>query len=54
MARLTTRRQGERGATTVEYGILVAAVAAVLIFGIDALLDAMNRAFDNTVDNIGS
>jgi Flp pilus assembly pilin Flp len=45
-------RRGERGATAVEYGIMIAAVAAVLIFTIDALMDGLGNAFDQSIDNI--
>jgi Flp pilus assembly pilin Flp len=45
-------RRGERGATVVEYGLLIAGVAVVLIFTIDALMDGMGGAFDRTVDGI--
>jgi Flp pilus assembly pilin Flp len=49
---IRSARRGERGATVVEYGLLIAGVAVVLIFTIDALMDGMGNAFDETVDNI--
>lgn len=51
---LATRpaRRGERGATAVEYAIMVAVAAALLTAVIGALLDAMGIAFDNGFDNL--
>lgn len=52
MAWLTTRR-GERGATTVEYALMVAALAIGLALIIGGLMEGLDAAFDATVDGIG-
>ena len=37
--------RGNRGATTAEYGLLVAGVLLVLVFGVDALKFALNALY---------
>jgi pilus assembly protein Flp/PilA len=49
-ARLAKRE--ERGASAVEYGLLVAAIAAVIILVIFALGDNIKSLFSNTCDAV--
>lgn len=46
---LTTR--GERGASAVEYGLLVAGVAAAFILAMLALGESVSAVFNHTTDN---
>ena len=39
------RSRGNRGATTAEYGLLVAGVLLVLVFGVDAFKFALNAFY---------
>ena len=44
---LLARRDDERGATAVEYGILVALIAAVIIVAVQTLGISVDKAFDD-------
>ena len=44
----------DRGASAVEYGILVAAIAAVVVFVLFALGGLIVEMFDDTCDAVGS
>lgn len=46
--------RSEEGATAVEYGIMVAAIAAVIVAVVFALGSATNEAFQNTCDTINA
>ena len=50
------RRYGpsERGASAVEYGLLVAGIAALIVVAIFALGPIIRESFDNTCDTIGT
>jgi pilus assembly protein Flp/PilA len=48
--RLFEIREGERGATAVEYGIMVALIAAVIIVAVRTLGEKTDNAL-NTVNN---
>jgi pilus assembly protein Flp/PilA len=52
MAGLRSRRGSERGASAVEYGLLVAAIAAVIIVIVFALGNVIQEAFTDTCDTI--
>jgi pilus assembly protein Flp/PilA len=45
--RLFEVREGERGATAVEYGIMVALIAAVIIFVVKAVGSKTSNAFQS-------
>jgi len=49
---LQTLRDEERGATAVEYGLLVALIAAVIVLTVLALGGEINTAFQDVVDAI--
>ena len=49
---LQTLRDEERGATAVEYGMLVALIAAVIVATVVLLGDAILDAFNEVVDNL--
>ena len=49
-----TRRDEETGASAVEYGLLVAAIAALIVIIVFALGGIVKEVFDNTCDTIGS
>ncbi|MDN4163490.1 Flp family type IVb pilin [Nocardioides abyssi] len=44
----------ERGASAVEYGLLVAGIAAVIVAAVFLLGGTVTSAFDKTNSNIGS
>ena len=44
----------EEGATAVEYGLMVAAIAAVIVIVVFALGKQVNTAFQKVNDNISS
>jgi pilus assembly protein Flp/PilA len=46
--RLRQLHESERGASAVEYGLLVALIAAVIILAVVALGDTLNTVFTNT------
>ena len=52
--RLVRRRDEETGASAVEYGLLVAAIAALVVLIVFALGGVVKEVFDNTCDTIGS
>ena len=47
-------RMEERGASAVEYGLLIAGIAALIVIVVFALGPILREAFDNTCDTIGS
>ena len=47
--RLAELRDREEGATAVEYGLLVALIAVVIIGSVDLLGDDVKKAFDDIV-----
>jgi pilus assembly protein Flp/PilA len=52
-AQLTTR--DERGASAVEYGLMIAGIAALIIVSVFAFGGAvLNDLFQNTCDSVGS
>jgi pilus assembly protein Flp/PilA len=46
--RLQALRESERGASAVEYGLLVALIAAVIVGAVFLLGDALNTTFTET------
>lgn len=52
MFRLISRKQKQRGATMVEYGIMVALIAVVVIVVVSILGGEINDAFQAVVDCI--
>jgi pilus assembly protein Flp/PilA len=46
-SRLLEIREGERGATAVEYGIMVALIAAVIILVVQAVGQKTSNAFES-------
>jgi pilus assembly protein Flp/PilA len=46
--RLRQLQESERGASAVEYGLLVALIAAVIILAVVALGDTLEAVFTNT------
>ncbi len=46
------RRKGDDGATAVEYGLMVAAIAALIVLIVFALGGVVKNAFDDTCDTI--
>ena len=51
---ITARRNDEDGASAVEYGLLVALIAAVIVLVVLALGGIVKDAFDKTCDGIKS
>lgn len=49
---LANRARAEDGATAVEYGLMVALIAVIIIAAVAALGGVLNTAFDNTCDSI--
>jgi pilus assembly protein Flp/PilA len=47
-------KMDERGASAVEYGLLIAGIAALIVIAVFALGPLLKEAFDNTCDTIGS
>jgi pilus assembly protein Flp/PilA len=54
LMRLLARRQQETGASAVEYGLLVAAIAALIVVIVFALGGVIKGAFDHTCDTMAS
>jgi pilus assembly protein Flp/PilA len=54
MQRLTRRTREEDGASAVEYGLLVAAIAALIVIIVFALGGVVKDVFSKTCDNIQS
>jgi pilus assembly protein Flp/PilA len=50
--RLVNRRDNERGASAVEYGLLVAAIAAVIVVIVFALGRLVRGGFNSTCSSI--
>ena len=50
-ARLAARRE-ERGASAVEYGLLIAGIAALIVVAVFALGPIVEEAFNDTCDEI--
>ncbi len=50
--KLSQRRDDERGASAVEYGLLVAAIAALIVVIVFALGGIVRDSFDKTCDTI--
>jgi pilus assembly protein Flp/PilA len=49
----TLRSRDERGATAVEYGLMVALIAVAIILAVTALGDGLFNLFNGIVDDIG-
>ncbi|MDQ1584792.1 MAG: pilus assembly protein Flp/PilA [Actinomycetota bacterium] len=47
-------RRGDDGASAVEYGLLVAAIAALIVVVVFALGTLVNKTFNDTCNNIKS
>ena len=47
------RRRNEDGASAVEYGLLVAAIAAIIVVIVFALGSVIQKSFKTTCDHIG-
>lgn len=54
MQRLTNRRQNEQGASAVEYGLLVAAIAALIVAVVFLLGNVVSQKFDCTKTSIST
>lgn len=54
MAVLAAKRNEDRGASAVEYGLLVAAIAALIVIVVFALGNVIQEVFQNTCDTISS
>jgi pilus assembly protein Flp/PilA len=52
--RLIARREEQTGASAVEYGLLVAAIAALIVIIVFALGGVIKGAFDHTCDTMAS
>jgi pilus assembly protein Flp/PilA len=50
--RALVRRRNEDGASAVEYGLLVAAIAALIVLVVFALGKVINEVFKKTCNNI--
>ena len=50
--RKVTRRAEDRGASAVEYGLMVAAIAAVIVMAVFTLGSNIQKAFTQTNNNI--
>lgn len=49
-----SRRRGDEGASAVEYGLLVAAIAAVIVVVVFALGGVVSQVFSNTCTSISN
>ena len=47
-------KMDERGASAVEYGLLIAGIAALIIVVIFAFGGVLNKIFDSTCDKVGA
>jgi pilus assembly protein Flp/PilA len=54
MQRLVNRRDEEKGASAVEYGLLVAAIAALIVIIVFLLGNVVKDVFTKTCDTISS
>ena len=52
LQRLVTRRKNEDGASAVEYGLLVAAIAALIVIIVFALGGVVKDVFKKTCDEV--
>lgn len=53
LLKLQTKLRDERGATAVEYGLMVALIAAVIIAAVILLGDNVSSVFDSVATAIG-
>jgi pilus assembly protein Flp/PilA len=51
---IALRKDDEKGASAVEYGLLVAAIAALIVVAVFALGGAVSDIFDESADAINS
>lgn len=51
-ARIQSRLTSERGATAVEYGLLVALIAVVIIVAVTLLGNNLSTTFDNVAQKV--
>ena len=49
-----TARLEERGASAVEYGLLIAGIAALIVLVVYAFGGVLNVVFDHTCDKVGA
>ncbi|MDZ4166085.1 MAG: Flp family type IVb pilin [Coriobacteriia bacterium] len=54
VVRLLTRVKSDEGATAVEYGIMVAAIAAIIVGVVILLGEQIQAAFQAVVDALGA
>jgi pilus assembly protein Flp/PilA len=54
MQRLVHRRNNEKGASAVEYGLLVAAIAAIIVVIVFALGKLVKGGFQTTCDTMAN
>jgi pilus assembly protein Flp/PilA len=54
MASASTRRRSEEGASAVEYGLLIALIAAVIVIAVVALGVIVKGSFHQTCENFTS
>jgi pilus assembly protein Flp/PilA len=47
-------KMDERGASAVEYGLLIAGIAALIIVVVFAFGGVLNKIFDSTCDGVGA
>jgi pilus assembly protein Flp/PilA len=52
--RMLARAKSEEGATAVEYGIMVAAIAAIIVGVVILLGEQIEAAFQSVVDALGA
>lgn len=52
MVGLNAQRKSDEGATAVEYGLMVAAIAAIIVVVVFAIGALVNGAFDTTRDGL--
>jgi pilus assembly protein Flp/PilA len=51
---LAAKAKNEKGASAVEYGLLVALIAVIIIVAVSALGHTLSSVFDNTSTKVGS
>jgi len=49
-----TARLGERGASAVEYALLITGIAALIVIVVYAFGGVLNTVFDSTCDKVGT
>jgi pilus assembly protein Flp/PilA len=54
IGRVAARQRGEDGAASVEYGLLVAAIAAIIVLVVFAIGAWVQGAFNDTCDKLDS